>query len=175
MGLFDRKREEPAPPPPQMPAQAPAPQPAAQPKVKVAAPKPAPPPQPPPPRKPDFGIQKAMELMRKLPADNVQLVVQVVRATLESTNVDVAQIISDAREKRSRIAVRIEGLKEEIADFEEEISARRQEIAALEADEAETKTVQERLEMAMNGGPPGPARASLEKAALEDPLPKPPF
>ncbi|MEM9462211.1 MAG: hypothetical protein AAGF11_49105 [Myxococcota bacterium] len=174
MGLFDRKREEPAPPPAPMPAQAPAPQQAAQAKVKVAAPKPAPPPQPPPPPKPEFGIQKAMELMRKLPIDNVQLVVQVVRATLESTNVDVAQIISDAREKRSRIAVRIEGLKEEIADFEEEISARRQEIAALEADEAETKTVQERLEMAMNGGPPGPGRAALEQAMLDD-LPKPPF
>lgn len=170
MGLFDRKREEPAPTP--MPVQTPAPQPMAQPKVKVSAPEPAPPPKPAAPPTPEFGIQKAMELMRKLPADNIPLVVQVVRATLESTNVNVTTIISDAREKRARITVRIEGLKEEIADFEEEISARRQEIAALEADEAETKTVQERLEMAMNGGEGKPG---LEKAFLEDPLPKPPF
>jgi len=132
------------------------------------------------PRTPEFGIQKAMELMRKLPADNIPLVVQVVRATLESTNVDVASIISDARDKRARIEARIDGLRAEITDFEEEIAARREEISALEADEAETKTVQERLEMAMNGAHPGgsisaTSSASMEKAVFEDPVPKPPF
>ena len=37
---------------------------------------------------PDFGIQKAIELMRELPSQNVELVVQVVKKTLESMNVD---------------------------------------------------------------------------------------
>lgn len=119
-----------------------------------------------------------MELMRKLPADNVPLVVQVVRTTLESTNVDVASIISDARDKRTRIEARIDGMEAEIADFEEEIAARREQIATLQADEAETKLVQERLEMAMKGSATlsaGASKASMERAVFEDPVPKPPF
>lgn len=161
MGLFDRKREEPAPAPEPERAPVASPKPIPEPKVQIAAPKPAPPPAP------EFGIQKAMELMRKLPADNIPLVVQVVRATLESTAVDVASIIADAKEKRLRIDARIEGLKQEIADYEEEISARRQEIGALEADEAETKTVQERLEMAMDGGSEQPGATS---SMFDDPF-----
>jgi hypothetical protein len=96
-----------------------------------------------------YGIQKAIELMRSLPADNIPLIVQVVRTTLESTNVDVPSIIEDAKAKRSRISSRVEGLRREIANFEEEIAARREEIVALDADYAETKLVQERLEMGM--------------------------
>ncbi|MCX4246780.1 coiled-coil domain-containing protein [Paraliomyxa miuraensis] len=161
MGLFGRKNEEPAPKPElaSKPEPVMSPEPAPQPKIQVAAPAPAPVRAPAPPPSPEFGIQKAMELMRKLPADNTPLVVQVVRATLESTNVDVTSIISDAKDKRRRIEARIENLRHEIVEFEEEISARRQEISALEADEAETKNVQERLEMAM-GSEDDPFKAS---------------
>lgn len=100
------------------------------------------------PSGPDFGIQNAMELMRKLPADNVPLVVSVVKTTLESLNVDVESIIEDAKEKRTKISDRISGLQAEIAEFEEEVAARREEIKALQDDATETKTVQERLQMA---------------------------
>ena len=126
----------------------------------------------------DYGIQKAIELMRNLPADNIPLVVQVVRTTLESTNIEVPSIISDAKAKRARIATRIDGLRKEIAEFEEEIAARRKEIAALEADGAETKTVQERLELAMKadedaGKDVGKAAASKDKSppAASEPVP----
>ncbi len=183
MGLFDRRREEPAPAPKPKPKPAAAPAakqaaPQAQPKVQVnvqkPAPAPAPAPKPAAAPKPEFGIEKAIELMRKLPADNIPLVVQVVRTTLESTNVDVKSIISDAEEKRDRISRRIDGLKTEIADFKEEIAAREEQIARMETDAAETKTVQERLEMAMNGGRPI-GQSSMERAVFEDPVPKPPF
>ncbi len=178
MGLFDRKREEPAPEPRATPAPAPtaaATPVQAQPKAKVITAAPAP--QPAAPPNSSFGIEKAMELMRKLPADNVPLVVQVVLTTLESANVDVASIVSEARGKRTRIAARIDGMESEIADFEEEISARREQISLLQADEAETKLVQERLEMAIkgpgSGAVGGGGKASMEKAVLEDPIPRP--
>ncbi len=103
---------------------------------------------------PDFGIQKAIELMRDLPQQNVELVVQVVKKTLESMNVDVPTIIEDARSKQAKIQGRIKGLEDEIADYREEIAAREEEIAALKADFAETRQVRERLEMAQKGMTP---------------------
>jgi hypothetical protein len=134
---------EPAPVQPATPAPAPA---------KVQA-KPAPTntPEPQASDMPDFGIQKAIELMRDLPQQNVELVVQVVKKTLESMQVDVATIIDDAKSRQAKIQGRIKGLEEEIAEFKEEIAAREEEITALKSDFAETRQVRERLEMAQKG------------------------
>jgi outer membrane murein-binding lipoprotein Lpp len=178
MGIFTKKREEsvvtplpsprpegsPAPKaerePERKPQAAPAPAPEASPKP-AAQPRPeasvkAPSPKAPP--SPEFGIQNAMELMRKLPPDNVPLVVSVVKTTLESLHIDVESIIDDAKQKRAKIAERISGLESEIAELEEEVAARREEIKALQEDGAETKLVQERLQMA--SGEPVSAGAS---------------
>lgn len=95
-----------------------------------------------------FGIQKAIELMRTLPADNVELVVQVVKLTLESTKIRISHIIDDATRKQDDIQGRIKVLNAEIADFEKEIAQRKEEIGTLEADFAETSTVKERLLLA---------------------------
>jgi hypothetical protein len=100
---------------------------------------------------PEFGIQKAIELMRDLPSQNVELVVQVVKKTLESMEVDVATIVDDAKSKQAKIQGRIKGLEDEIADFKEEIAGREEEIAALKSDFAETRLVRERLELAQKG------------------------
>lgn len=109
-----------------------------------------------------YGIQKAIELMRSLPSDNIPLIVQVVRTTLESTNIDIMSIIEDAKAKRARITSRIDGLRREIANYEEEIAARREEIVALDADHAETKLVQDRLELSIRPAPtPTPVTVSL--------------
>jgi 2-oxoglutarate dehydrogenase E2 component (dihydrolipoamide succinyltransferase) len=185
MGIFDRRREpdaepEPTPAPrPQAQAQ-PQPQPQAQPQQAAA------------PRqataastvKGGFGIQRAMELMRNLPADNVELVVEVVRKTLESANIDVANIITDANDKQETIEKRVAKLRAEIAEFREEIAGREQEIRGLEADFAETKSVKERLLLAMKPKPKimqqaAPAQRAAPPAAggqvpLRDPVPKPP-
>ncbi len=151
MGLFDKKRPEPDPvqPQPQAPPQG-------------AAPKPAPAPQPAPrPSEPaSYGIQNAIELMRRLPDENVPLVVEVVRKTLESLHVDITAIIEDAERKENRIAERVRNLEEEIREFEEEIAARKQEIAALTADRDETRSVKQRLELALGrdgGSEPKPS------------------
>ncbi len=102
-----------------------------------------------------FGIDKAIELMRTLPADNVELVVQVVKLTLELTKVKVRSIIDDATRKQEDIQGRIKVLKGEIEEFEKEISTRKEEITALEADFAETTTVKDRLQLAEKITRPG--------------------
>ena len=107
-----------------------------------------------------YGIDKAIQLMRTLPSDNVELVVQVVKHTLESTNVHIPEIIGDARRKQDDIQGRIKVLRDEIAEFEREIESRREEISRLDADYKETSLVRERLELAENLGkkkpPEGP-------------------
>jgi hypothetical protein len=112
--------------------------PAAQPAAPVPAPEPP----------LSFGINKMIELMRLLPTDNIELVVKVVKTTLESTNVNLPAIIKDATRKQGEIAGRIDVLKKEIADHEAEIATRKREIAALEADQAETSMVKDRLILA---------------------------
>jgi hypothetical protein len=97
---------------------------------------------------PAFGIDKAIELMRTLPEDNVELVVQVVKLTLESTKVKIPSIIKDATRKQDDIQGRIKVLKGEIAEYEQEIAQRKEEIEGLEADFSETSTVKDRLELA---------------------------
>jgi hypothetical protein len=146
---------------PAQPAPAPAPAAAAPqpaPAAPASAPVPAaaaPAPAPAPARAPEpdldapaFGIDKAIELMRALPIDNVELVVQVVKKTLESLGVQVPVIIKDGSRKLKDIEGRVDVLKKEIADLEAEIATRKNEIAALEADHRETTTVRDRLELA---------------------------
>jgi uncharacterized small protein (DUF1192 family) len=95
-----------------------------------------------------YGIDDAIQLMRTLPSENVELVVEVVKRTLESARVPVPAIIDDATHKQHEIETRIDTLKREIADFEQQIAARRDEIARLEADHAETTHVKDHLLLA---------------------------
>jgi hypothetical protein len=121
---------------------------------------------PAPPRddepRPHFGIQEAIQLMRALPVDqNPELVVAVIKTTLESLKVKVADIIVDASKKQKDLEDRVANLKRAIADFEKEIETRKEEIARLEADHKETSSVRARLEMAEKAQRPGPAVAKM--------------
>jgi hypothetical protein len=99
--------------------------------------------------RPAYGINQAIELMRSLPADqNPELVVIVIKATLESLKVKVADIIADADRKTKDLEERVSNLKRAIADFEKEIETRKEEIGRLEADHSETSVVRQRLELA---------------------------
>ena len=96
-----------------------------------------------------YGIDQAIQLMRSLPVDqNVELVVTVIKTTLESLRVKVADIITDADRKTKDLEERVGNLKRAIADFEKEIETRREEIGRLEADHKETTNVRARLELA---------------------------
>lgn len=122
----------------------------------------------------DYGIQKAIELMRSLPQENVELVVTVVKTTLESLNVKLGTIIKDATRKQENIQSRIKVLKSEITEYEQEIATRKEEIETLEGDFKETSTVKERLQMAEKGAtrPAAPAGLGATSAAAGA-LPRP--
>jgi hypothetical protein len=110
------------------------------------------------PPAPSFGINNAIQLMRSLPLDkNAELVVAVIKTTLESMRVKVGDIIQDAAHKLADLERRVETLSKEIADYEREIAQRKEQIAALEADHGETADVKQRLELAEL--PAGSARA----------------
>jgi hypothetical protein len=101
------------------------------------------------PPRPVYGINQAIELMRALPVDqNPELVVIVIKSTLESLKVKVSDIIIDADRKTQDLEERVANLKRAIADFEKEIETRKTEIARLEADHKETTSVRQRLELA---------------------------
>jgi len=123
-----------------------------------------------------YGIGDAIQLMRTLPFDNnVDLVVQVIRATLASMNVRVQDIIEDAARKEKSIHEGIATLHGKVADLEKELDARCKEITALEADLAETSKVKERLEMSEAIGlQSGPIIDSALEASTARANPPPP-
>jgi hypothetical protein len=112
-----------------------------------AAPAPARAPEP-PPEVDDYGIDKAIELMRTLPSENIELVVQVVKFSLESVGIHLPTIIKDAIRRQNDLQSRVGALKSEIAELEAEIKLRKDEIGRHEADHKETTMVRERLELA---------------------------
>jgi hypothetical protein len=96
-----------------------------------------------------YGIAQAILLMRSLPVDqNVELVVRVIRQTLESMHVQLPDIIDDASAKETALQGRMERLDMEIEAYAEQIEVRRQEISQLQAELRETSTVKERLVLA---------------------------
>lgn len=141
----------PASPPPLPPR---ASEPSAEALVVSAVPDPKAPPTPPqasmapPLPEPAFGIDEAVVLMRQLPSRNIDLVMQVVKKTLESLRVDVPKIIEGAAEKEHRIEQRILSLKAEIETLEGKIATHRKEISGLEAEQKEVLQVKERLSLA---------------------------
>lgn len=123
----------------------------------------APPPTPVAPPRKAYGIADAIVLMRSLPVDqNVDLIVQVIRATLASMNVKVRDIIEDAVRKEQATEAGIAALHGKVAELERELEARRQDIVGLEVDLKETTAVKERLQLAEDIAAPLPAEALVE-------------
>ena len=103
----------------------------------------------PPRHRGGYGIDDAIQLMRTLPVNQQpDLVLLVVRNTLASMNVDLRQVIDSGTNKQERLSASAAKIATAITELEAEISARRQELARVEADLAETSAVKERLEMA---------------------------
>ena len=100
------------------------------------------------PARPDgsIGIDHAIQLMRSLPQQNIELVVTVMKATLESLNIKVVDIVRDATQRQREIEARVGALKVEIQNLEKEMETRLTEIRHLEAMHQETTRVKERLE-----------------------------
>ena len=95
-----------------------------------------------------YGIEDAIGLMRKLPKDNTDVVVSVVKQTLESTQISIDDIIADATDKEERLLNKNAQLEREIKDLQAEIASRNKQISELLADHKETVTVREQLQLA---------------------------
>ena len=92
--------------------------------------------------------------MRSLPTEqNPELVAMVITSTLESLDMNVAEIIEDARSRQADLEARIGSIKARNSALEKEIEVGVDEIVKLEATLAETLSVKERLELARNHPP----------------------
>lgn len=94
-----------------------------------------------------YGIENVIELMRQLPADNrnLEMIMLVVKSTLQSFNVDLEKIISDAEAKQEAYHQRIMLLQQEAAHFDEEARRRLEEARRLERNLEEIVQVKTRL------------------------------
>ncbi len=96
-----------------------------------------------------YGIAEVVRLMRGLPLDqNVELVVRVIKSTLETLSIRVPDIIDDASSKQKTIEERRALLEGEISELSKQIDSRRQEIERLQAELTEMTTAKERLQLA---------------------------
>lgn len=93
----------------------------------------------------DYGIDKAIELLQKLPQENTALVVSVVKETLHSANIDVELVVEDAQTKAIRMQEEISTLNAEIAVLKTQIAQKEAEIVQTQAVLKETLRVQELL------------------------------
>jgi hypothetical protein len=142
---------------------------------QIAPAEPVPQQVPGPAQRPAYGIEEAMRLMRSLPVDqNVDLVVHVIKSTLESMNVRLADILNDAAHRQQVLGTRIKDLKGEIAGLQNEVQTRQSEIARLEKDLAETTSVRERLATAEAAPKGAPSANASARPPTEDRTPKQP-
>lgn len=102
-----------------------------------------------PSKTPSYGIEDAIRLMRTLPRESHEVVVTVVKKTLESTNIQVSTIIEDADQKEQNIRNRHKMLEQEIKELQEQIAKRNQTISELIADLKETTDVRQKLQLAL--------------------------
>jgi hypothetical protein len=120
-----------------------------------------------------YGIDDTLRLMRTLPVEqHPDLVVLVVKNTLASMNVSLKSILGDATTKRDAGIKRIAELKGNIAELEEQIRAKKQEVATAEGDLAELTKVMERLDAVSHHEPE--IAGSLKNPSVVPRLPPPP-
>jgi hypothetical protein len=101
-----------------------------------------------------FGIDRAIQLMRQLPADqNAALVAKVIASTLTSLDMKVNDIIDDATALQKDLEGKIGSIKAKNAGLEKEIERGVEEIVKLESALAEATSVKERLQLASPGTP----------------------
>jgi len=123
-------------------------------------PLPAPPAQKPQTRAPElptpgrsFGVSDLILLMKTIPIDHhPDLVVQVVKSTLESVGVHVSDIIDDALRHEGAMRDRVSGVESEIDGFMREIESRRELIAQIEEDIAHLVQARQTREGAAKSG-----------------------
>jgi hypothetical protein len=121
-----------------------------------------------------YGIGDVIRLLRTLPVDqHAELVVRVIRTTLESVNVHVSDLVEDATKHQQKLGDRIATLQSQIMDLSKQIDTHRSEVARLEADLAETSSAKERLQHAEQVAARAPGQAPFGPGQLPPPTPPP--
>jgi hypothetical protein len=134
-------------------------------------------PQPEAPKKKDgpYGIDQLVHLMRRLPTDNIELVVKVLKETLESVKIAVPELIKGAEKRELELTNNITEHKKSIASLEEELAAKKKQIeesiaakkkaiAELEAAHKEVMVVKDRLTLGLK----------LDQVTVAPVVPQPP-
>jgi hypothetical protein len=123
-----------------------------------------------------YGIADLIRLLRTLPVDqHAELVVRVIRTTLESVNVHASNLIQDALRHEQKFGERLSSLQTQIQDLTKQIDTHREEVRRLEADLAETTNAKERLLFAEQAAPlAGNVGPSVSPLAGMLPVPLPP-
>jgi len=93
-----------------------------------------------------YGVDKAIELMRDLPQQELGAVVGIVIHTLESMQIDVDAIIDDAEQKESRVSQRIQFLEQEIGELSGRIKKCGDEIEFYRTELAEVSAIKQLLQ-----------------------------
>jgi hypothetical protein len=103
--------------------------------------------------RPRFGIDDAVRLMRALPvSENPELVIQVLKTTLESLQIKIDEIIDEASQKEKSLDLRINILRREVTQLEHQVQLRKEEIIQVDHDLAETGNVRQQLLLAVKPG-----------------------
>ncbi len=118
----------------------------------------------------EYSVDNVIELMRMLPEENIELVVSVLKKTLESVKISVPSLIEGAIDRQTELSSRITSLQKGIQELEAEIKAKRSAIGELESKRKEVITVRERLVLAQNiearkSSLPAPAPAKTAQSA----------
>ncbi len=94
--------------------------------------------------KPKYGLHEITQLLRSLPETN-PVIIQAVRQTLESTGIDLHEIIEAADRRHKAITTHREELAAKITDLESKIALHKEEIELLKEDEGHTSWVRDQL------------------------------
>lgn len=114
-----------------------------------------------------YSIEDAINLMKSLPKENNEVVVTVVKKTLESIQIRVPDIVADANQKETRIRNQHKTLEGEIKDLQGQIAQRNQQISDLLKDLKETTDVRERLQLAMELDGDAKSKDKVDETAIK--------
>lgn len=115
----------------------------------------------------NYGIQDAIELIRQLPNVDADITITVVRKTLESTRIQVSEIIADAQQREKKIENRSGTLTTKIDELKKQIEELNIEITQLNSDLEETSRVKTLLIRSVEQDSPAPAKSSPKKQASD--------
>jgi hypothetical protein len=94
----------------------------------------------------EYSVDTAIRLFENLPDfGNSNVIVEVVKRTLESANISIVEIMSDADEKEKDITDKITKLKSEVEKLIKEIGGRKEEVTKLQNELRRVRNVKDKL------------------------------